>query len=504
MMGNFRNVTLLLVGLDNSGKTTIARRLAGEPIDSVVPTVGFSVVTLRQKGCRVSLYDLGGGPQIRDIWHRYYADAHGVIFVVDAIAVERLEECRQVLQNLLRHSQISGKPILLLANKQDVDGALDEIDVVDHLNLEKLVNEQKCPTLVELCSALQFSKKIDIGIDNGYKWLIRGIIRDYPTLNNRVLRDLAKEEEKNKIHVIKRVRQMNRESEETLNHKGINHYENPFKPIKKIVDKSEMNGKAINCNSSGPRIPGLVDDHPLEGRLTERRIQRKNFPGKESNSKEEPAVTSYSSEFFLLDKFQSDLELLNDVSNQTFRNFLVRPKSSGARLYGVRPERKKASRRKPFVKRNKTGPNPFTDLAKDQKPPTQLSCHSSVETSTEKTCPTPVEKIMDVRFENGSPRESVEFLVENRNPFIVTSRARDRRKSDHDPKSTSQLRSGTRSTPNSRKGSGSFENAPRRPSSTVNSKVFNEFLEKPKNFPLKVNNRLNTKEILLDVTQLTH
>lgn len=98
-----------------------------------------------------------------------------------------------------------------------------------------------------------------------------------------------------------------------------------------------MNGKAINCNSSGPRIPGLVDDHPLEGRLTERRIQRKNFPGKESNSKEEPAVTSYSSEFFLLDKFQSDLELLNDVSNQTFRNFLVRPKSSGARLYGVRP-----------------------------------------------------------------------------------------------------------------------------------------------------------------------
>lgn len=83
--------------------------------------------------------------------------------------MERLEECRQVLQNLLRHSQISGKPILLLANKQDVDGALDEIDVVDHLNLEKLVNEQKCPTLVELCSALQFSKKIDIGIDNGYK-----------------------------------------------------------------------------------------------------------------------------------------------------------------------------------------------------------------------------------------------------------------------------------------------------------------------------------------------
>ena len=38
-----------------------------------------------------------------------------------------------------------------------------------NLNLEKIVNENKCPTLVELCSALHFTKKIDIGIDNGYK-----------------------------------------------------------------------------------------------------------------------------------------------------------------------------------------------------------------------------------------------------------------------------------------------------------------------------------------------
>ena len=62
------------MGLDKAGKTTIAKRLSGEPIDSVVPTIGFSVITLRQKGCKVSLYDLGGGRQIRDIWHRYYAD----------------------------------------------------------------------------------------------------------------------------------------------------------------------------------------------------------------------------------------------------------------------------------------------------------------------------------------------------------------------------------------------------------------------------------------------
>lgn len=80
-----------------------------------------------------------------------------------------MDECRKILEDLLRHDQISGKPVLLLANKQDLDGALDEIDVVDRLNVERLVNEQKCPTLVELCSASHFSKKMDIGIENGYK-----------------------------------------------------------------------------------------------------------------------------------------------------------------------------------------------------------------------------------------------------------------------------------------------------------------------------------------------
>lgn len=80
-----------------------------------------------------------------------------------------MEECRKVLEKLLKNEQISGKPVLLLANKQDMEGALDEIDIVERLNVERLVNQQKCPTLVELCSARHFSKKMDIGIDNGYK-----------------------------------------------------------------------------------------------------------------------------------------------------------------------------------------------------------------------------------------------------------------------------------------------------------------------------------------------
>ena len=45
-----------------------------EPLDTVVPTVGFSSFTLTHRGYSVVIYDLGGGPQIRGIWHRYYVD----------------------------------------------------------------------------------------------------------------------------------------------------------------------------------------------------------------------------------------------------------------------------------------------------------------------------------------------------------------------------------------------------------------------------------------------
>ena len=38
--------------------------------------------------------------------------------------------------------------IFSLANKHDVDSALDEVDVCEQLDLEEMVNESKCPCRV--------------------------------------------------------------------------------------------------------------------------------------------------------------------------------------------------------------------------------------------------------------------------------------------------------------------------------------------------------------------
>ncbi|KAJ8359440.1 hypothetical protein SKAU_G00159650 [Synaphobranchus kaupii] len=53
--------------------------------EDVSPTVGFSAVRLKQGRYDVSIFDLGGGERIRDIWKHYFSESHGVIFVVDSV-----------------------------------------------------------------------------------------------------------------------------------------------------------------------------------------------------------------------------------------------------------------------------------------------------------------------------------------------------------------------------------------------------------------------------------
>ncbi|XP_041985962.1 ADP-ribosylation factor-like protein 13B [Aricia agestis] len=197
-----RHIVLILIGLDNAGKTKTVNNLAGENDDKVLPTVGFKAVNLIHKDTPVTIYDLGGGPHFRQIWPQYYSEVHGVIFVIDSSDYTRLEECKTVLEEVLSHDKISGKPVLVLANKQDKNGALDDLDVVEKLNIEPMVNRYRCPTLVEPYSASTDTKskkiKIDPGLRKGYEWLLNYIIRRYGDINLRVQTDIYSELERRK------------------------------------------------------------------------------------------------------------------------------------------------------------------------------------------------------------------------------------------------------------------------------------------------------------------
>lgn len=246
-----KKIVLLLVGLDNAGKTVAAKGLAGEPIEDVVPTVGFHTVTLRYKEFLVKIYDLGGAANFRGIWHKYFVDAHGVIFVLDSSDSERIQEAEEVLKSVICHEKISGKPLLFLANKQDSENALDEIDLNEHFHFEEIVNHAQCPTLVETCSATELKNKnqIDAGLLKGYNWIINYINRNYDNLNDRVLGDIAQqelEEKRIRDEIILRIKTM-REKEVAKDQDAIELYSEYTKKL----ENENQNGNIDNlCNGA--------------------------------------------------------------------------------------------------------------------------------------------------------------------------------------------------------------------------------------------------------------
>lgn len=238
-----KNITLLIVGLDNAGKTLILNHIRGDPDKNVLPTMGFRTVCLKYKSYAIKIYDLGGDIQIRSLWPKYYGDIHGLIYVVDASDISRLAENKVVFGELVEHENISGKPLLLLANKQDVGGAIDELDVVDNLDVEYLVNTTKCPTRVETCSCFyekEKAKSNTLGITNGYKWLLDTILRNYTALNNRVKesQSITNEELKNQ-----------RTTSLMYSPSRLSVHSNPFKPIKELLSKKEeVNTETSSAN----------------------------------------------------------------------------------------------------------------------------------------------------------------------------------------------------------------------------------------------------------------
>lgn len=84
-----------------------------DPLEDITPTVGFNNVDFPFEGYNVAMFDLGGGKGIRGIWKTYFAEIHGLVYVVDSTDAERMEECQEEFEKLVTHEQVHGKPVLL-------------------------------------------------------------------------------------------------------------------------------------------------------------------------------------------------------------------------------------------------------------------------------------------------------------------------------------------------------------------------------------------------------
>ena len=131
------DVTILVLGVDNAGKTTFLANILHEPVSCVVPTIGYRNVRYKYKRAHITLVDLGGGQSIRSIWPNYYAEAHAAVFILDASDTERLEESRNVFLEMSQHPLMADKPVLVFGNKQDMMKSGGTVDIEQLFGLKE-------------------------------------------------------------------------------------------------------------------------------------------------------------------------------------------------------------------------------------------------------------------------------------------------------------------------------------------------------------------------------
>ncbi|OMO56207.1 reverse transcriptase [Corchorus olitorius] len=129
-----KEMRILMVGLDNSGKTTIVLKINGEDTSVISPTLGFNIKTITYQNS-----DL-----------------------------RRLDDCKMELDNLLKEERLSGASLLILANKQDIKGALTPAEIAKVLNLEAMDKTRHWKIVG--CSAYTGE-----GLLEGFDWLVQDI-----------------------------------------------------------------------------------------------------------------------------------------------------------------------------------------------------------------------------------------------------------------------------------------------------------------------------------------
>lgn len=141
-----REMKVLLLGLEGSGKSTILYRLKLGKAVEVGPTKGFNVETINyKKQIRFTIWDITLGKNKNDgkklVPH--FRNAEAVIFVVDA-AKDSFKAEKQYLRFLMEEPTLSDKAFLIFANKQDLPSAKAATELArSHLSVEMLTKARR-------------------------------------------------------------------------------------------------------------------------------------------------------------------------------------------------------------------------------------------------------------------------------------------------------------------------------------------------------------------------
>ncbi|XP_045469893.1 ADP-ribosylation factor-like protein 5B [Harmonia axyridis] len=154
---------IVIVGLDNAGKTTILYQFLMNEVVHTSPTIGSNVEEVVWRNIHFIMWDLGGQQSLRAAWSTYYTNTEFVIVVIDSTDKERLAIIKEELYKMLANEELSKAGVLIYANKQDIKGSLTASEISEELNLTSIKQQQ---WHIQSCCALTGE-----GLYSGLEWI---------------------------------------------------------------------------------------------------------------------------------------------------------------------------------------------------------------------------------------------------------------------------------------------------------------------------------------------
>ena len=186
--------SLLVLGLDNAGKTTLLYTLqTGGDVRAFPPTDRPALNKFRVHNIQFQAWDVGGHEAVRHMWQDYALGGgtsttsttgaasstssskrvSAVLFLIDAADDGRLEEAGYELDALIGEQLLEGLPVAVLLNKCDLDTALSTEQIQERIEWERLKDEQGGDEFIQM---YRISVLNNEGYQQAFRW-ISGFLR---------------------------------------------------------------------------------------------------------------------------------------------------------------------------------------------------------------------------------------------------------------------------------------------------------------------------------------
>ncbi|XP_056018303.1 uncharacterized protein LOC125671615 [Ostrea edulis] len=172
-IGFYRRAKLMIIGLDNAGKSTLLSLLKHGKLVQHPPTPRPVSEEMTLAGTTFTAYDLGGHQMARRLWREYMPAINAVIFVIDATDKERILEARAELKGILASELPPEIPVAILGNKTDKSGCYGMEELIQVLDLQQELISNQENTSNRECKLFMTTMVYRQGYGDAFRWLAK-------------------------------------------------------------------------------------------------------------------------------------------------------------------------------------------------------------------------------------------------------------------------------------------------------------------------------------------